>query len=80
MTGIVDDYRGFPIRLAKPTGGKAGLGCNKTSSIQIVSEQTDGCFTIERTIRYNVNDRPSFKKALNKAHTWIDKEHAEGRA
>jgi len=80
MKGAIEEYRGFPIRFARQTGGKAGKGCNKTSTIQVVSEQTDGSVIIEKTVRFNVNERPSFVKAMVKAREWVDEQHRKGIA
>jgi len=80
MKGAIEEYRHFPIRFAKQTGGKAGTGRNKTTTIQVVSEQNDGSVVIEKSVRLNVGDRPSFVQAMVKARAWIDKQYATGKA
>lgn len=68
-------YRGYIIRVASPTGGKAGKGGNKTSSVSIVPAHfpADGKSAFHHTtIRFNVHDLDSFRRAIKKAHAWVD--------
>jgi len=53
---------GFIIKLARQTGGKAGKGYNKTSTIQVVK---DDC--IVKQFRYTVDDAASFAQVSRKA-------------
>lgn len=49
----------FIIKMANPTGGKAGKGHNKTSTVQVFNTDTN---CIIKSIQYKVNDPLSFKK------------------
>ena len=57
------------IKLAKQTGGKAGKGCNKTSTIQVFYDEfsNGNWFRFMKQFRFLVDSRESFDKALNKA-------------
>lgn len=55
------------IKYANPTGGKAGKGFNKTSTIQVMDDMN--CMV--KQFRYNVGDAESENKALNKAKEYI---------
>ncbi len=57
-------YKGYRIKHANPTGGKAGKGCNKTSTIQVM----DGSGRmLLKSVRYRVNDPKSRSEAVRKA-------------
>lgn len=59
-------YRGLTIR-TPTSGGKAGYGCNKTSTVQVIH-----CNQLEKQIRFIVGDKESLRKATLKAMRWID--------
>lgn len=46
-------HKGFQIATASSTGGKAGRGHNKTSTVQVRWPQNGG-YTIEKQIRFKV--------------------------
>jgi len=56
----------YTIFLAKPTGGKAGKGCNKTSTFQV---RSGNC--IVKMFRFKMGDYVSRDAALRKAQAWI---------
>lgn len=60
----------YVVKLPEPTGGKAGKGCNKTSSLQVFDTQES---KIVKLFRYRINDRWSGSTALNKANALRDK-------
>lgn len=53
------------IRHALSTGGKAGKGHNKTSTIQVFDTET---WCIVKSFRYTVGDRESYRTAVEKAN------------
>jgi hypothetical protein len=55
----------YLVKYANKTGGKAGKGHNKTSTVQVLYNHV-----IMKHIRYNVNDHESLMKALLKAMTY----------
>lgn len=59
------DSRGknYSVRLARSSGGKAGKGNNKTSTIQVWYEG----YLVVKQIRYNVGDKESEGIAIKKA-------------
>lgn len=54
------------IFLAKPTGGKAGKGRNKTSTFQVKWDHT-----IMKQFRFRVGDNVSRDAALHRAQEWM---------
>lgn len=58
----------YAIRLARPSGGKAGKGHNKTSTVQVFR---GSC--IVKSFRFNMNDRESLKAAMTNAATYVSK-------
>ena len=59
--GLIVKRKG--IEIVMPTsGGKAGKGCNKTSSLQVRKDNM-----IVKQFRFTVNDPVSRKKAMDKA-------------
>lgn len=58
------------IRHAKNTGGKAGKGCNKTSTLQVVELFSNGAMLLKQ-FRYTVNDIESYYTALDKARGYV---------
>lgn len=64
-------HKGFQIALASDRGGKAGKGCNKTSTVQ-VRWPCNGGYTVEKQIRFRVGDDASLKKAVTKALQFAD--------
>lgn len=68
------DYKGYTIRLARQTGGKAGKGYNKTSTVQIVEKfGFDGLLErVVKMVRYEVGKPGELEKAIDKAKQKID--------
>lgn len=62
-------YKGYTITTARPTGGKAGKGCNKTSTVQVFGP---GGTTLEKQFRFKVGGTLSFDTAWQKAKDWVD--------
>lgn len=61
----VTDYKGYEVHL--PTsGGKAGKGCNKTSTIQV---RRGGC--IQKQFRWTLGIAFDRQRAIEKAKAWI---------
>jgi len=54
---------GYTIKLAKQSGGKAGKGYNKTSTIQVMDD--NNC--IKKAFRYNIGSSESYYTAYDKA-------------
>jgi len=54
---------GYTIKLANRSGGKAGKGYNKTSTIQVMDD--NNC--IVKAFRYDVDSAESYFTALDKA-------------
>ncbi len=70
-------YKGYLIRKALPTGGKAGKGHNATSSYTVYPESfVPGSFRTN-VIRFKVGDVESQKVALRKCAEWIDRQVAD---
>ena len=59
------------IKHARPTGGKAGKGHNKTSTIQVFDNETN---CIVKQFRYSVDSTVSWKKALAKAKDYLSRD------
>lgn len=67
--GVVEHVRAkknssFFIQRARQSGGKAGKGCNKTSSWQAVERIAHDRVRIVRSFRYLMNNSESERKAL----------------
>lgn len=56
----------YKIVLANQTGGKAGKGRNKTSSVRVIRNHGK-YYEIIKIIRFKVNDEKSFERAYNTA-------------
>lgn len=65
----IADYKGHTIEMASPSGGKAGKGNNRTSTIRIF---TAGGNVILKAFRFVVGDDDSFRSAGRKAREYID--------
>jgi hypothetical protein len=65
------EYKGYTIKQASQTGGKAGKGNNKTSTIQVRQELKEG-YLLRKQIRYKVDDPEGMKNAVQKAKDWAD--------
>ena len=65
-----EEYKGFVIKTAKPTGGKAGKGRNKTTTL-MVFDPVEGLLL--KLFRYTLNDLQSFYSARLKAYDYIEK-------
>lgn len=61
------DYQGYEWHQPM-SGGKAGSGHNKTSSIQV----RDGQMVV-KNVRYKMGDKDSLLKAMDKVKAWCDK-------
>lgn len=62
-------YKGFTILSAKRTGGKAGKGQNKTSTVQIFE---CGESTMQKSFRFRMYSYASYEDAIIRAKTYID--------
>lgn len=67
-------YRNYVIQFPLQSGGKAGKGHNKTSTIQVVDPQ---CSVLMKQVRYTVNDAESRRKAIIKAMAFVDERAAQ---
>lgn len=67
---MINEYQGFKICHALPTGGKAGKGRNKTTSIRAML--TTYPFS-SKVFSYKVREQGAKELALKKALEWIDK-------
>jgi hypothetical protein len=61
------NYKGYDVRLARSTGGKAGRGHNKTSTVQVFKDSF-----LKKQFRYRVGDTESYVRAEQKAWQWVD--------
>ena len=66
-----ETYKGLVIKTARSTGGKAGKGLNKTSTVQVI-EPHEGYHLMHKHFRYVVNDRQSLAAAWLKARAFVD--------
>lgn len=62
----------YRIQKALPTGGKAGKGHNKTSTIQVVKDNL-----IVKQFRYRIDSIESLAAAQAKAKAYVDKNRHE---
>lgn len=60
----------YHIQTARNTGGKAGKGCNKTSTIQVYEVIGDMGF-LKKHFRFAINDPKGYAKAQEKARAWV---------
>ena len=59
----------YAIQPARATGGKAGKGCNKTSTLQVVVPG-NGTYQVVKMFRFKVGDRRSYARAQARAVAW----------
>ncbi len=64
-----EEYKGFLIKTAKPTGGKAGKGRNKTTTL-MVFDPVEGLLL--KLFRYTLGDLQSYYSARVKAYDYIE--------
>jgi hypothetical protein len=64
-------YKGMIIKAANQTGGKAGKGFNKTSTIQVI-EPHSSYSLMKKHFRFEVGNQISMKAAFDKAIAFID--------
>jgi hypothetical protein len=57
----------YTIRLARPSGGKAGKGHNKTSTVQV---WYDNCMVVKQ-IRFTVREHETKMNAIEKAISYV---------
>ena len=60
----------YRIELAKQTGGKAGKGNNRTSTVQ-VRQVFDGGYAVAKQFRFVVGSQESLRMAIKKAQAWV---------
>lgn len=60
------------IRRAKRTGGKAGKGYNKTSTIQVLEVHEDYYVKLAQ-FRFKTDDIESYYAAIDKARQYVEK-------
>ena len=69
-------YKGYDIKGANPSGGKAGRGCNKTTTIQVLEPLgADGSYLLKKSFSFNTQDRMAEQLrivAVAKAKKFID--------
>lgn len=63
-------YRDFHFCLPE-SGGKAGKGCNKTSTVQVF-DPTNG-FLVKQ-IRFSMSEQGAVANAVRKGKKWVDNE------
>lgn len=63
--------RGYSIIEADDRGGKAGRGCNKTTTIR-VCESTGTGYCILKSFRYRGAEVGGRETAIAKAKVWVD--------
>lgn len=61
--------KGVVIKTAKQTGGKAGKGYNKTSTIQVIHLESG---MLLKQYRFNMDDPMSLNAAYSKADSFVD--------
>lgn len=66
-------YKGYEIVQANRRGGKAGRGCNKTTSLQIREPLMGTNYLLVKQIRFKLEHATSAVKAMAKAMAIIDK-------
>ncbi len=67
-------YKGHAVRLAKPSGGKAGKGNNRTTTLQVYGP-AGGC--ILAAFRFILANPETHKAAARKARDFIDRQRAK---
>jgi hypothetical protein len=65
-------YKGYVIAEAKPQGGKAGKGHNRTSTIQVREPLQGDNFLLLKQIRYTTVSKESKEGAILTAKQYID--------
>jgi hypothetical protein len=74
-------YKGFEIGLPRQSGGKAGCGCNKTSTVQVLYRINSECVLLIKQIRFKVKGveetRAAIKQAIQKATAYVDSGEAK---
>jgi hypothetical protein len=65
-------YKGYEIRQARDTGGKAGAGRNATSSLQVIEREPGQYIQVLKSVRYLVGNSASLRQAYDTAKRWID--------
>lgn len=66
------NYKGFIIRNATLSGGKAGKGYNKTSTIQVREPIGGGDYLLKAQYRYTTGNQEQYTRAILKARNWVD--------
>ena len=72
-------YKDYKILDSLPSGGKAGKGYNKTTSVQacewvsIDRHTGEKLYSVRRYFRFPVGDAIKRRNAIAKAKAWIDK-------
>jgi len=56
---------------ARPSGGKAGKGRNKTSTVQVLDDTDPDCAILLKSFRFNVGSSESHREAWDKARTYV---------
>ena len=65
-------HLGYTVLYSNSTGGKAGKGLNKTSTLQVIEKIPPGYF-IKKQFRFTVGNKESENKAIEKAKIFIKK-------
>ena len=68
-TGI---YGGYQIATCNGRGGKAGIGHNRTTTIQVREPLQPGSFLLRAQFRYEVASSSARSAAIMKAHRWVE--------
>ena len=67
-------YKGYEIKCANPSGGKAGRGCNQTTTIQVEPFGADG-YLLKKSFSFSTQDRMAEQMkivAIAKAKKFVD--------
>ena len=70
----------FRIIHARNTGGKAGKGRNKTSTLQLIKRFSPFSYAVIKQFRYTVGNAESLKKANEKAEKALNDIRGESTA
>lgn len=60
----------YALKFARNTGGKAGKGRNKTSTVQVVQRVGEG-YRVLKQFRFRVGDIASQRRAVDRAGAFI---------
>lgn len=74
-------YKGYEIKCANPSGGKAGRGCNKTTTIQVLEPFGEDGYLLKKSFSFSTQDRMAEQLkivAMSKAKKFVD-QLAEGK-